>query len=243
SFLDELFGLPGFPDFPHALNGLQVGGSKAVSRVGAAVDASEETILAARENGMDLLVVHHGLFWEGMGPLTGPRLRKVAALLEGRLALYSVHLPLDAHPELGNAAILARRVGLEPEGPFGAFQEVDVGWWASAELGREELRLRLVDAVEGEVRLIPGGPQGVRRIGILTGGGASALPEAAASGLDTLITGEGAHHTYHQAMELEINLYLAGHYATETFGVKAVASRLEEKFGLPWEFLHFPTGL
>ena len=243
SFLSPLLDIPAYPDYPHALNGLQVQGPGLVTRVGAAVDASEETILEARVKGVDFLLVHHGLFWDGLGPLTGPRFRKVAALMEGGMALYSAHLPLDAHAEVGNNAILARKLDLEPLEPFGTFQEVKVGWWASTTGHRDGLRDRVAAVVEGPVRLIPGGPQEVRRVGILTGGGASALGEAAALGLDSLITGEGAHHHYHEAMELGLNLFLAGHYATETFGVRAVARRLEEEFGLPWDFLHFPTGL
>ncbi len=242
-FLDRTLQVSTFPDYPHALNGLQVAGGNTVTRVGAAVDASEEALSEAIRRQVDLLVVHHGLFWEGLGPLTGPRYRKVAALVRGGVALYSAHLPLDAHPELGNAALLARRLELVPEGPFGAFQEVHIGCWAWARFSRSELRNRLSAAVEGEARLIPGGPEEVSRIGVLTGGGASALPEAAESGIDTLVTGEAPHHAYHQAMELGINLLLGGHYATETFGVRAVVELLAREFSLPFEFLHFPTGL
>jgi dinuclear metal center YbgI/SA1388 family protein len=195
------------------------------------------------ERGVDLLLVHHGLFWDGLGPLTGPRYRKVAALIRGGVALYSAHLPLDAHAELGNSAVLARRLGLVPEGGFGAFADVKVGCWASARIDRDDLLARLCEAVDGEARLIPGGPGRVARIGVLTGSGASALSEAAEMGLDTLVTGEAPHHAYHQAMELGLNLLLGGHYATETFGVRAVAEVLTTEFPMTWEFLHFPTGL
>ena len=214
-----------------------------MERVAVAVDASEATILEAARRKADLLLVHHGLFWGGLGPLTGPRYRKVAALLEGRMALYSAHLPLDGHPELGNSAILARRMGLEPAGPFGSYQGAHTGWWAEAAVDREELKARLAAAVEGEARLIPGGPQEVKRVGIVTGGGSSALGEAAALGLDSLVTGEAPHHMYHEAMEMGVNLFLGGHYGTETFGVKALGEALAQEFGLPWEFLDFPTGL
>ena len=242
-FLDRTLDVPGFPDYPQALNGLQVEGSGTVQRVAGAVDASEQVIHEAVRKGAGLLVVHHGLFWDGLGPLTGPRFRKVAALIQGGVALYSAHLPLDAHPELGNCALLTRRLGLIPDGPFGSFKEVQVGCVATASLGRGELLERLREAVEGEARLIPGGPEEVSRIGVLTGSGASALTEAAEMGLDTLVTGEVPHHVYHQAMELGLNVLLGGHYATETFGVKAVAELLGREFSLEWEFLHFPTGL
>jgi dinuclear metal center YbgI/SA1388 family protein len=164
-------------------------------------------------------------------------------VIRGNLALYSLHLPLDAHPELGNNALLAEKLGLATAGRFGTFKEVEIGWWCEAEMERDVLLNRLETAVEEKARLIPGGPDVVRRVGILTGGGASALQEAAASGLDTLVTGEAPHHAYHQAMELGMNLFLGGHYATETFGVKALAGRLAERFDLSWEFLHYPTGL
>jgi len=241
-FLEEVLELSDFPDYSNALNGLQVGGPEEIRTVAAAVDASEETILEAVEQGAQLLVVHHGLFWDGLGPLTGPRLRKVKALIQGRLALFSAHLPLDAHPEVGNCALLTRALGLEPQGRFGSFQGVEIGWWAHAGLGRQELEERLREAVEGSVRLIPGGGETVDRVGVLTGGGASTLREAEAAGLDAVITGEAAHQHYHEALERRVNLYLGGHYATETFGVKALARRLAEEFELEWEFIHVPTG-
>lgn len=242
-FLEESFEASTFPDYPHALNGLQVEGRGEVGHVGAAVDASEETIVKAVSRGVHLLVVHHGLFWGGLGPITGPRFRKVAALIRAGVGLYGLHLPLDAHPDLGNNALLMRKLGLGLEGRFGSFGEVEVGWWASTSMHRMELLDRLGASVEGEARLIPGGPEEVCRVGVLTGAGGSALSEAASQGLDTLITGEAPHHAYHEAMELGVNLLLGGHYATETFGVKALAERLAEKFHLSWEFIHFPTGL
>jgi dinuclear metal center YbgI/SA1388 family protein len=242
-FLEESFEVSTFPDYPHALNGLQVEGPDEVGHVGAAVDASEETIAEAVSRGVHLLVVHHGLFWGGLEPITGPRFRKVATLIKAGVGLYGLHLPLDAHPDLGNNAILMRKLGLDPQGRFGSYEEVDIGWWASASMHRGELLDRLRQAVEGEVRLIPGGPEEVSRVGVLTGGGASALSDAASLGLDTLITGEAPHHAYHEAMEMGLNLLLGGHYATETFGVKALAERLAGRFQLSWEFLHFPTGL
>ncbi len=242
-FLEETFDVSAFPDYPNALNGLQVSGPREVSRVGAAVDATEMTIQAALESGADLLIVHHGLFWDGFGSLTGPRFRKVAALIKGGMGLYSLHLPLDAHPELGNCALLTGSMGLTPAGRFSEYQGREVGWWAEASLGREVLRERTSGAVKGEVHLVPGGPEVVERVGVLTGGAASALAQAAEMGLDALVTGEGSHHHFHEAMELGVNLYLAGHYATETFGVKAVGETLSNEFSLGWEFLPSPTGM
>ncbi len=241
-FLDDLFRPSDFPDYPDAHNGLQVSGPPEVALVGAAVDASETTLRAARERGIDLLLVHHGLFWGGAMPLTGARFRKVETLVRGDMGLYSMHLPLDAHAELGNCVLLGRALGLEPRGRFGSYQGVDVGWWAEAGLSRQELVERLGRAVGGDVRLVPGGSERLDRIGILTGAGASSLAEAASMGLNALVTGEAPHHAYHDAMEAGINLYLGGHYATEVFGVRALAQRVGEKFGVPWVFLDHPTG-
>jgi dinuclear metal center YbgI/SA1388 family protein len=242
-FLDETFGVKEFPDYPHALNGLQVEGPGQVRSVAVAVDASEQTIMAASAWDAQLLLVHHGLFWDGLNPITGPRFRKVAALIRSGISLYALHLPLDAHPELGNAALLGQAVGVTREGSFGTFKGIEVGLWGRFSGGRGDLLGRAEEAVEGKVRLIPGGPERVERVGILTGGGAGALAEAGSKGLDTLITGEAAHHHYHEAMELGVNLLLAGHYATETFGVKALGERLAESFSLDWTFLDLPTGL
>ncbi|NNM04374.1 MAG: Nif3-like dinuclear metal center hexameric protein [Gemmatimonadetes bacterium] len=242
-FLEETFQTSAFPDYPDALNGLQVDGPAEVAVLGAAVDASEQTISAAVEQGVDLLLVHHGLFWDGPGAITGPRFRKVAALVHGGTGLFALHLPLDAHPELGNNVLLMDRLGLAPQGRFGYFKEEEIGWWAETEFHRDDLLTRLREVVGGECRLIPGGGAQTRRVGVVTGGGASVLREAAARGLDTLVTGEAPHHAYHESLEFGVNLLLGGHYATETFGVKALGARLAKDFGLDWKFLDFPTGL
>jgi dinuclear metal center YbgI/SA1388 family protein len=241
--LDELLSVADFPDYSNALNGLQVQGPEEVTRIAVAVDASEQTIHQALDQKAHLLVVHHGLFWDGFGPLTGPRFRKVRALIGGHLGLYSAHLPLDAHPEVGNSALLTRSLGLEPEGPFGSFQDQSIGCWAMARMPRDQLVERVSGAVDGEVRLIPGGKDPIQRVGVVTGGGASFLRAAAESGLDALVTGEAAHHHFHEAMEYGVNLLLAGHYATETLGVRALGEALSTEFRVDWEFLDIPTGM
>lgn len=241
-FLDTTLGIPGHPDYPAALNGLQVEGPVAIERVGAAVDASEAAILTAVNRKIDLLLVHHGLFWDGLLPITGRRYRKITALLGARMALYSAHLPLDSHAELGNSIQLMRALGLEPEGRFGGYQGIEIGFVARATGGRESWRARISDAVQGEVRLIPGGPNEVKRMAVVTGSGAGFIRDAAEAGIDSLLTGEGAHHTAIDAMEFGVNVFYAGHYATETWGVRALAARVGEEFGLPWEFIDLPTG-
>lgn len=243
-YLDDYLGTSTHPDYPGALNGLQVGsGDEEVERVAAAVDASEETIAAGVREGAGLLLVHHGLFWSGLEPITGRRFRRVAPLIRAGAALYSCHLPLDAHPEVGNCILLARRLGLEPDGRFGEYEGAPIGWQGPLAVSRDDLAGRLKEAVQGPVHVVPGGPSEVRRVAVVTGGGSSFIGDAVAAGVDAFVTGEGPHHSYVDAMELGINVLYAGHYATETFGVRALATHIETRFGLPWTFLDVPSGL
>ncbi len=246
-YADELLGVQDHPDYPTALNGLQVQGApgRPVHRIASAVDASEAVITAAVAADADLLIVHHGLFWSGLRPITGRRYRKLAQLLNSGMAVYSVHLPLDGHPELGNCALLARAMGLRIEGRFGEYKGAPLGWWGLAPGGWSpgELEDRASQAVDGPARRLGAGPDAVHRVGVVTGGGASFLEDAATAGLDALVTGEGAHHTFTDAHELGMHLVLAGHYATETFGVKALATHLADRFDLTWTFLDHPSGL
>ena len=245
-YLDTYLGVSGHPDYPQALNGLQVEGAEEVRRIVAAVDASQAAVEGAVAAGADLLLVHHGLFWDGLKPLTGRRYRRVKPLVEHGVGLYSVHLPLDAHPEVGNCALLGRALGLALEGRFGDYKGVPIGWWGTlpAALEASELRDRLSEVLgRGPVHLIPGGAERIERVGVVTGGGASFVEEAAQIELDALVTGEGAHHTHFDAMEMGIHVLFGGHYATETFGVRALAEHLAERFGLEWSFLDQPTGL
>ena len=243
AYADELLQVEQVRDWKNALNGLQVESRGTIAKLGAAVDASEETIRGAIERGCGMLLVHHGLFWSGNRPVTGARYRKLRMLFESDMALYSAHLPLDVHPELGNNILLARGLGLEPNGEFGEFEGRAIGVRGACDCAREELQERLATVVGGEVQLIPGGPARVRTAGVLTGGGGSMVQAAIGAGLDALITGEGSHHTYVDAMEGGLNLYYAGHYATETFGVRALAEHVAARFDLEWEFIDAPTGL
>lgn len=249
AWLDAYLDVARVPDSTNALNGLQVQNrSGRIGRIAAAVDASLETIAdvgrrdGAAEGGV-LLLVHHGLFWDGNVPLTDRRFRRVTALLDNDIALYGAHIPLDLHPEVGNNAVLARALGVTLEGTFAEHRGVQIGVHGTLELSRESLTARLDEQLRTKTHMIPGGPRQVRRVGIVTGAGSSALPEARALGLDTLITGEGPHHAYFDAMEWGMNLALAGHYATEQVGVQALADKLARQFGLPWAFHWHPTGL
>jgi dinuclear metal center YbgI/SA1388 family protein len=242
-YLDEYLRVAEIPDYTEAHNGVQVENGGEVGHVTVAVDASLASIRAAARHGPGLLLVHHGLFWDGAHAVTGRRYRRLRALLEHDVAVYSAHLPLDVHPEVGNNAVLARALGVEVRGSFGDFKGVPLGVWGEVDLRRESLAARLDERLGQRVRLVPGGPERIRRVGVATGGAGSLTLEAARAGLDAFVTGEGAHHHFFDAEEGGINLYLAGHYATETWGVRALAEHLEARFGMPWSFADHPTGL
>jgi len=241
--LDRVLRIDGIPDYPGALNGLQLESGGPVTHLIAAVDASLPVVMAAAALPDGLLLVHHGLFWQGTQPIRGPLYRKIRAALDGGLAIYSAHLPLDVHPELGNNIRLAKAIGLENPVPFLDWKGLPVGLQGEWHGNRAELSARLAAAVGGPVHLCPAGPETIARIGLCTGGAGSEVARAAAAGLDAFITGEGPHWSHTLAEDLGINLFLAGHYATETFGVKALAENLSECFGIPWKFLDHPTGL
>lgn len=252
-YLDGLLGIPAHPDYKTALNGLQVdarareadgSGGVAVRRIGAAVDTSEAVIASAVAAEVDLLLVHHGLFWDGLRPLIGRRFRRVEALLRNDVALYSAHLPLDAHPEFGNCALLARALELDVKGRFGEYEGSPIGYWGTpVEWVPSALKRRFESAVEGPVRVLEGGGDSLAKVAVLTGGGGSFIEEAARLGMDALVTGEGSHHTFVDAHEMGIHVLYGGHYATETFGVKALAAHAAERFELEWTFLDHPSGL
>jgi dinuclear metal center YbgI/SA1388 family protein len=214
-----------------------------VTRIAAAVDLCAATIRLAADAHANLLIVHHGLLWGGVRPVVGPQYDRVSQLVKHDIALYASHLPLDCHPQIGNGVLLARRVGLSVQGEFARHEQQYWGVWGTLAVARDELTARLTRALGAAPRLLPFGPASVRRIGVATGSGGSVIPQAAAAGLDTLITGEGSHHTFFDAEELGLNVYYGGHYATETFGVKALAEQLAGQFGLESVFLDHPTGM
>jgi dinuclear metal center YbgI/SA1388 family protein len=230
-------------DYDGAANGLQVENSGSITHIAASVDASLATVKLAIAAKADLLIVHHGLFWSKTHPWTGKRWELLRLLIENNLAVYSSHLPLDAHPKLGNNARLAAALGLKNLKPFFASHGQNIGLKTSAKISRNELAKRMEQATGAKPKQIPGGNEICRRIGIVTGGAGGELKQAAAEGVDTFITGEGQHWTYALAEDLGLNVFYGGHYATETFGVKALAAELSKKFKLPWVFLDHPTGL
>jgi dinuclear metal center YbgI/SA1388 family protein len=222
AYLDEYLRIKQIPDEANAVNGLQVENSGQVGGIVAAVDASQATIdgvIATLEPGQSppILLVHHGLLWDGNVPLTGRRYRRVAALLDHDIPLYAAHIPLDVHPEVGNNAVLAERLGIRVEGWFGSYRGIAMGVWGHAPASlttRESIALeldRVLHTLKGSARLIPGGPERPARIGIITGAAGNMIGEARAAGLDTYISGEGPHHTYFDAMEWGVNVVYAGH--------------------------------
>ncbi|HEV2435455.1 MAG TPA: Nif3-like dinuclear metal center hexameric protein [Verrucomicrobiae bacterium] len=230
-------------DYDGAVNGLQVENHGTVGRIAAAVDASPATVKLAVAARADLLIVHHGLFWNVRQPWTGTNYRLFQLLLENNLAVYSSHLPLDFHPKLGNNVILCAALGLKNLRPFLLKEGQYYGLQARARVSRSLLASRMQRATGEQVLIIPGGSDRCERIGVITGGAGDFLQKAAEEGVDMFITGEGPQWTYALAEELGLNVLYGGHYATETFGVKALAAHLSKKFRVPWTFLDHPTGL
>ena len=243
SYTDEHLRIGEIDDWPNALNGLQVENSGAVTKIGAAVDASTRTIDLAIERGVNFLIVHHGLFWPGLQPIAGGRRRMLEQILRHDLALYSAHLPLDVHSVLGNNAQLAAALGFENTEPFFEAKGQCVGLTTQTAILRDELARRLEQSLGGPVKIFATGPTQTKSIGLITGGVGSEIYAVAREGVDTFITGEAPHWAAVAAEELGINLLLGGHYATETFGVKALAAHLSDRFNLPWEFIDSPTEL
>lgn len=241
--LDEYLRHDEVKDYAGALNGLQVENSGKVSRVAVAVDASVRTVAECVRRGCDLLVVHHGLFWEGPRAVTGRRYQRLKALLDADVAVYSSHLPLDVHPTVGNNVVLLRALGVEPDGRFGDYQGEPLGFRGRTSMTRSGLETRLKEVLGGTVHVMPFGPDDIRDVGVITGGAGSMIEAAIEAGLDAFVTGEGAHHTHFDAEEGGINVFYGGHYATETWGVRALAEYMEQTLGLPWEFIDHPTGL
>jgi dinuclear metal center YbgI/SA1388 family protein len=242
-WLDNYLRIKEFRD--PSLNGLQVEGGAEVRKIGASVDAAQVIFDKAVAAGVDFLITHHGLFWGSPFAIVGHQKRRLETLFNSNISLYTAHLPLDAHPEVGNNAVIAAELGLVDLEPFPHPKYGNMGF-----IGQLPASLPLLELVErfGALVGIPptlhqGGSQTVNRIGVVSGGGAGDIALAKALGCDLYITGEAEHAHYHEGFELGINVLYGKHYNTETFGVKALAQRVEREFGLPWVFLDYPTGL
>jgi len=249
AYLDATLDVAAIPDYPNAVNGIQLANLGDIQRITTAVDFSTVTVRGAIDAGGRLLIVHHGMFWGGVQPITGHRHNLLWLLINHDVAVYSAHLPLDVHPQLGNNALLAARLGLEPTGGFARYQSIDVGVSGVSDVPTRVIAERaaaLATEHGGHLVATPFDADRVtRRWGMCTGAGAdsAALREAARRGLDTLIVGEGPHHTAVEAAELGIVLLYAGHYATETLGVRALGERLAKEFGIVSTFIDSPSRL
>ncbi len=242
-YTDKYLRVRKIEDWPNALNGLQIENSGNVMKIGVAVDVSTRVLTKAAKQHVDLLIVHHGLFWSGLQPIAGGLRRQLRLAFENNVALYSAHLPLDVHPDVGNNAQLAAALGFKSTKPFLEEKGELVGLRVKDALPRAEVIRKLRRVLCGPIKAFNFGPKETARIGIVTGGAGSEIYRVAQEKIDMFITGEAPHWAAVAAEELGINLVLGGHYATETFGVKALAAHLSARFQLPWEFLNFPTRL
>jgi dinuclear metal center YbgI/SA1388 family protein len=243
SYCDSYLRLSEIQDYENALNGLQLENSGKVKKIAAAVDVSSRALQECAKCGANLVIVHHGMFWPGLRPVTRALRQQLKFGFENDLAIYSAHLPLDLHPEVGNNVLLIRALGFEKSEPFFEERASLLGRRASADVALSELVARLEKTVAGPVKTIASGPKNVRAVGVITGAAGSEIERIAAEGIDTFITGEAPHWAAVAADELGMNLLLGGHYATEVFGVKALAAHLSKRFKVPWAFIDFPTGM
>lgn len=248
-YLDDILETANIPDYPNAANGLQLANSGQVSCVAAAVDFSGRTIAAAVAAGADLLLVHHGMFWGGVRPITGASYERIRSLLENDVAVYSSHLPLDRHQQFGNNVLLCEELGLAASGEFASFKGKSIGVRGEADIHTSTLieRARAFAGSHGGTVVATPVADDRRTLhwAICTGAGASTetLQEAVDTGIDTLIVGEGPHWTAVEAAELGLVIVYAGHYATETLGVAALARHLADRFSLEFRIIDAPTGL
>jgi dinuclear metal center YbgI/SA1388 family protein len=247
--LDRLLRTREIPDYPPALNGVQLENRGEIVKVAAAVDFSRRIVEQTISSGANLLIVHHGMFWGGLRPITQQSYDRIAPLIRHDVAVYASHLPLDCHPDLGNNVLLARELGLDAKAGFARYQSIDVGVQGETDIQTATLveRVRAISRRHGGdvIATSSADLRRTRRWAICTGAGADAatLREASDAQIDTLIVGEGPHYTAVDAADAGLAIIYAGHYATETFGVQAIGAHLGEHFGLPWSFLEAPTGL
>ena len=243
AFLDDELRLSELPDYPGALNGLQMQGGKEVQRVAAAVDASLPVVKKAVDAGMDLLVVHHGMFWNGARPVTGATYEKFKTAMEAGLAIYSAHIPLDVHPALGNNACLAAALELQDLEPFFEWKGTLLGIRGTFPGSLEKLTARVAEVLGSSPHVCAAGPSAAGTVGVISGGCGAEVAAVREAGIDTFLTGEGPHWSYTAAEELGINVLYGGHYLTETFGVRALVELLAERYSLDGQFIDHPTGM
>jgi dinuclear metal center YbgI/SA1388 family protein len=242
AFLDDLLDAPAFEDY--GPNGLQVPGAASVEVVVTGVSAHLELFEAADREGAQLVLCHHGILWGGGPAVITPSLKgRLEALFRSNMSLVAYHLPLDAHPEVGNNALLCALLGLEQAEPFGMARGRTVGFVGRSEEGiaAEELVERCRAATDRKPLVVGRGPEVVRSVGIVTGAGASVLDEAVELGLDAFVTGEPTEHVMADAREGGIHFLAGGHYASETFGVRRLGELLADRFGVEHRFIEIPN--
>ncbi len=226
-------------------NGLQVkAGPKQVKKVAFAVDGCLETFRLAKKAGADLLIVHHGILWKGLRDKTGTRKARISLLKKHKLHLYGCHLPLDMHPEYGNNIGLARILGLHHVKPFGKYHGISIGFQGKFKKLTllKDVAMILNRTLNTRCTILNFGKPKIKSIGIVSGGGTSVVPNLKNEKVDCLITGEAPHFIFHEAHDMKQNIVLAGHYATETVGVKLLMPLLQDKFGIKTIFVSNPTG-
>lgn len=244
-YLDEFLEIGRWEQADDSLNGLQVEGDERVGSIAFAVDTGLETIELCIESGARMMIVHHGLFWGKPLAIVGSHRKRVKTLLDAGVSLYAAHLPLDFHPLLGHNVRIARALDLDIAGPLSTVQGLPVGTEAVAgsAVGREEFITRIEERLETVSHVLAFGPEKVSRVGICSGSGAKLLTEELSQRIDTFVTGETSHTIFHFAREYGVNVVFAGHYSTETPGLKALGGHLTERFGIETSFLEAPTGL
>ena len=243
TYLDRELRIKEIPDYSGAHNGLQLENNGEVTKVVAAVDASSPVIEKAIAADADLLLVHHGMFWQGVRPFTGAIYQKIKMAMDANLAIYSAHLPLDIHPTLGNNALLAKAIGLEVTGAFMEWKGIELGLSGEMDLNLGELKAQLGRVLNGPILSCGAKTSCVGEVGIITGGAGSQVEEAARQGIQTFITGEGPHWSYPLAEELGLNFLYGGHYLTEIFGIRELGQTVSTAESLKFEFIDHPTGL
>jgi len=243
TFLDAELRLSEFADDESA-NGLQIEGRKTVRKVGLAVDACEYVFRKSAESSTDLLLVHHGLIWGELKAVSGVLKKRIKSLFDAEISLYACHLPLDWHPQYGNNAQLLQLLSIKKMGEFGKYHGKKISCWGrvGTELPLNEFVSKIDSVLQTKSTAIGFGKK-VHSVGVVSGGGWFAINEAEKYGIDTFLTGEPSHSAYTLAEEMRVNLVFAGHYATETLGVKAIGAALQKRFGLAVEFIDHPTGL
>jgi len=242
AYLDQYIDIDCIRD--SSLNGLQVDGAAEVKRVAVGVDASLKTIQGAARWNADMLITHHGLFWSRHERITGVMYKRIAALVSARMSLYAAHLPLDLHDEVGNNVEIVRLLGFERGEKFADYHGVDIGCIADAKppMTIKALAARVEKALNTKTQVLAFGPAKIKRIGVISGGAADFVATARELGCDAFVTGETSHVAYNLAKEAGIHVVYAGHYASETVGVKALARHLKSRFDIETRFVAAPTG-